>query len=215
VERLIVQNPTSAEGFRETTLEDDHLVAAAAAGDSDAFGKLAVRYREHIYRLAYKVLLNPEDAMDVAQSVLLKLTRAIHSYRGPGRFRAWMSAIAVREALDFLRKPSRHEIAMEPAALDLLRDCPEENPGSDPRSVLEKKDLRDRVREEIQYLSPQQRAIFVLYLGEDLGPKEIAERLGLNPSQVRLQLFRGVGRIQKSLRDWSGQIPGTPKETCS
>lgn len=153
--------------------------------------------------------------MDVTQSVFLKLTQVIHSYRGPGRVRAWISVIAVREALDFLRKPSRQEIAMEPDSLNLLRDCPEENPGSNPRSVLEKKDLQDRVREEIQYLSPQQRAIFVLYLGEDLGPKEIAERLGLNPSQVRLQLFRGVSRIQKSLRDWSGQMPEVPKETYS
>ncbi len=191
------------------------MAAAAAAGDSDAFSILALRYREHIYRVAYKVLLNPEDAMDVSQSVLLKLSRAIHSYRGPGRFRAWVSTIAVREALDFLRKPSRQEIAMEPAALNLLRDCPEEGPGSDPRSILEKQDLQDRVREEIQYLSPQQRAIFVLYLGEDLGPKEIAERLGLNPSQVRLQLFRGVSRIRKSLLDWSRHKPEVPKETYS
>jgi len=80
------------------------IVAAAQAGDSDAFITLLNQYSRHIYRLGLSVTGNHQDAEDVLQEASLNAYRAIAEFQGNSRFYTWLVRIAVNVALGKLRQ---------------------------------------------------------------------------------------------------------------
>lgn len=60
----------------------------AAEGDQQAFGVLFERYRKFVYSLAYRVVLNMEDALDISQAVWMKVSVRIGQFDGHGTFRS-------------------------------------------------------------------------------------------------------------------------------
>jgi len=180
-------------------LEDHGLARAAAQGDQEAFTVLVERHRRLIYTIAYKVTLNVEDALDVTQDVLLRLSEKIGSFRGTGTFRGWVAAIAARSAVDHIRRrEARRETPIDPAELTNIadRDGGRRDGAADGPDYEAQRELVERA---IPYLSPQQRAVFLLRFQEGMGPKEIAERLGIPSRQVRGQLHRAVAKIRKAV----------------
>lgn len=181
-------------------LEDKDLAEAAARGDQGAFSTLVVRHRPSIYTLAYKISLNEEDALDITQNVLLRLVEKISSFDGRGTFRAWLAVITAREAFSQLRRLSRRrEKSVEPRILERMSDQQNNTKSSNAKVALDAKQQRQLVEHAMARLSPQQRTILALRLREDIGPKEIAERLGLPARQVRSQLHRAIARIRQAL----------------
>ena len=75
---------------------EQSLVAAAQAGDSDAFVTLLNQYSRHIYRLGVTITGNHHDAEDVLQEASLKAYRAIAEFQGNSRFYTWLVRIAER-----------------------------------------------------------------------------------------------------------------------
>jgi len=181
-------------------LEDNLLAAMAGNGDRDAFAVLFERYRRHVYSVAFKVVLDPDDALDVAQSVFLKLATKIGQFNGSGTFRGWLSTMTAREAIDHLRKIGRvgNGDAGTPADTE-PEGLPQTN-RDNPAQAFEKSEEIELVSRAMHGLSLQQRAILVLRLREDLGPKEIAQRLDIPEKQVRSQTYRGIAKIRETLR---------------
>lgn len=177
-------------------MEDQDLAEAAAKGDEQAFAILFARYRRYLYTLAYRVALDSEAALDITQNVWIKVAERIGQFDGRGTFRSWLASIAVREAIDHRRSPSRREEATEPEDLDDLSNQRDPGHATDARTQLNQCQERDWVEGAMRSLSPQQRAILALQLMEDLGPQEIAERLGLPDKQVRSQLRRAIVRLR-------------------
>ena len=180
-------------------MDDALLAAAAAEGDQEAFTALVERYRPYVYTIAYKIALHEDDALDITQNVLVRLVERIGSFNGTGTFRGWLAAVASNEALSYLRRPGRRETAMEPEIVADLSDQRQSREGKDARDVLDAAQRRRLVEQEMQNLSPQQRAILALRLREDMGPQEIARRLGLPARQVRVQLHRAIAKIRDAL----------------
>ncbi|MCA9442983.1 MAG: sigma-70 family RNA polymerase sigma factor [Candidatus Omnitrophica bacterium] len=152
-----------------------------------------------VYNLAYRVTLHEEEALDVTQQVFVRLSEKIHLYDGQGCFRSWLSTMAVRMAIDRTRSKSRREIPTSPEIFEDRERVAGREGESHPRAVLERRRTTERVAEAMEKLSAQQRAILLLQLHEDLGPKEIAERLGLPAQQVRSQRARGIEKLKKIL----------------
>jgi RNA polymerase sigma-70 factor (ECF subfamily) len=183
-------------------LEERDLAAAAASGDQRAFTVLVERHRRAIYATAYKIVLNEDDALDVAQNVLLRLVERIGQYDGRGTFRSWLAVVVSRESIDHLRRAGRRrEAAVDQETLEA---APDERPSarrSNPRAAYEATERRERVEAAMADLSPQQRAIFALRFREDMPSDEIADRLGLPPKQVRSQLSRAIARLRQMLAE--------------
>ncbi len=180
-------------------MEDQRLARMAAEGDQQAFGILFERYRKFVYSLSYRVVLHREDALDISQTVWMKVSTRIGQFDGHGTFRSWLATATTRQALDQLRGANRRESATDPEVLEDL--CEENGEWERPTSsaALEQAEERGRVEQAMTALSPQQRAILALQLVEDLGPKEIAERLGLPDKQVRVQLHRAIVKLREML----------------
>ena len=183
-------------------MEEKSLAAAAAHGDQEALSLLVERYRATIYTIAFKIVLHEDDALDITQTVFLRLVEKIGDYAGRGSFRAWVAAITAHEAIDFSRRAARRkETPTEPEILDQSPDPRSVSRSADPAEELDRVQRRQLVQEAMGGLSPQQRAIFALRFSEEMGPKEIAQRLDLPASQVRSQLHRAIAKIRRALAE--------------
>ena len=147
----------------------------ARAGDEAAYRWLLDRYRARVVRLAAHVLRRDGEAEDVAQEAFLKAFRRLPSFRGEGRFSAWLFGIAVRLCLD-RRRSARW-----------AREVPEDAiapPSISPDSP----DTRLLVSALLDRLSPPMRAALVLREMEGLDYDEIAATLGIPVGTVRSRL---------------------------
>lgn len=182
-------------------MEDARLAADAASGDQRAFEELVTRYRSYVYVIAYKIVLNEEEALDVTQDVCLKLVEKIQDYGGRGSFRGWLGSIAARTAIDSQRRSRRREIAIDGQSLERYQAGVLASQPEDPRRRLENAQRHELVEGCMGRLSAQQRAVLTLRLKESMRPKEIARRLDIPEGQVRSQLARAVARVRKALAE--------------
>lgn len=155
--------------------EEAAWVSRARAGDETAYRWLLERYRARAVRLAAHVLRHEGEAEDVAQEAFIKAFRRLPSFRGEGRFSAWLFGIVVRLCLD-RRRSARwtREVSEEIAPLASA-------PADDPDMRLLMETLLDR-------LSPPMRAALILREMEGLDYDEIAQTLGIPVGTVRSRL---------------------------
>src|SRR5437016_62109 len=83
---------------------DSDLVAAAVAGDRDAFGTLLERHYNRIHGLAWQLTGSRADADDIAQDVCCTLVEKIASFRGEAKFTTWLCGIIFNACRDFRRR---------------------------------------------------------------------------------------------------------------
>jgi RNA polymerase sigma-70 factor (ECF subfamily) len=175
--------------------EEARLVAAAKAGDSDAFAELVRATEADIYTLAYRLTGNPEDARDVAQEAYLRAFRSLKKFRGDSRFSTWMYRITANCASTQLtrRSKGRHE---ELSDDDNVVD---ERPESDPEVMAEAGAMRDRVTAALGDLPPILRAVVVLRDVYDLPHEAIASELGISESAAKVRLHRARRKLRERL----------------
>ncbi|HTJ73947.1 MAG TPA: sigma-70 family RNA polymerase sigma factor [Acidimicrobiales bacterium] len=170
-------------------------MAAAKAGDSDAFAELVRATEADIYTLAYRLTGNAEDARDVAQEAYLRAFRSLKKFRGDARFSTWMYRITANCASTQLtrRSKGRHE---ELSDDDTIVD---ERPESDPETMAEAGAMRDRVTEALGDLPPILRAVVVLRDVYDLPHEAIASELGISESAAKVRLHRARRKLRERL----------------
>src|SRR5262249_3474123 len=79
---------------------DDRLIERFKGGDRDAFDRIVERYRRDVYRIAYRMTANHEDAGDVAQETFLRAHRALASFRGDASLKTWLFRIAMNLSIN-------------------------------------------------------------------------------------------------------------------
>jgi RNA polymerase sigma-70 factor, ECF subfamily len=163
--------------------EDARLVRAARAGDERAFGALYERYA----RVIHGVLLArapKTDVEDLVQDVFLSAWNRLESLRDPAAFGGWLTMIARNRATDFYRQSVD--------SVELPDDLTTPEASSARVEAL-------GVLEIIRTLPAAYRETLVLRLVEGLSGPEIAERTGLTPASVRVNLHRGMTMLREKL----------------
>jgi RNA polymerase sigma-70 factor, ECF subfamily len=158
------------------------LVEAARSGDREAFSRLYETFAPMIHGIAL-VRLTPAEADDVVQEVFLTALERIDTLRDPAAIGSWLAMIARTRAVDLRRASSR--IAD--------RDVPE-GVHEDPDRVEAARALA-----AIRALPEAYRETLVLRLVEGMTGPEIAERTGLTPESVRVNLHRGMKLLREKL----------------
>lgn len=178
------------------------LIARILAGERELFHDLIRPYERGLYLAAYSVVQNQSDAEDVAQDAVIKAYQALKSFRGDAKFSTWLMAITLNEARSRWRKNSGEQ-------LDFLSDC-EDSTGDYTPSVLadwryipsqelERKELRQALREAIAKLSPEYREVLILRDVRGMSIAEAAVATGVNEGLVKVRLFRARLSMQKLL----------------
>jgi RNA polymerase sigma-70 factor, ECF subfamily len=162
------------------------VLAGARAGDGAAFAALYRRFASVVHGIAL-ARVGPADADDLVQEVFVTVHRALGRVRDPRAFPGWIVAVSRNAATDRLRRKAR---ARDRSALvDLpAREAPREDG-----------ELRGRVLARLQELPEAYREPLLLRLVEGLSGPEIAERTGLTPGSVRVNLSRGLALLRPLL----------------
>lgn len=187
--------------------DENELIRAASAGDREAFSELVRLKRERIVRTARQITGDLDEALDVAQVVLVKLWQGLGRFDPRRKFDTWMYRVTVNAAIDHVR-------AHGPRAP--LQPLPEPGEGAEPAAVERGVDERvDLGRLQAAFarlaagLAPQQRAVFVLREIEGLSTAEIARVLDIADSTVRNHLMQARRLLREGIeRDYPQWMPG-------
>jgi RNA polymerase sigma-70 factor (ECF subfamily) len=154
--------------------------------------------REHsarVYRLAYRLTGNPQDAEDLTQETFLRVFRSLSSYT-PGTFEGWLHRITTNLFLDQARRRAR--IRMESMGEDAARIVSTDDHGR-PERGFEHANLDNDVQRALDALRPEYRAAVVLCDIEGLSYEEIAVTLGVKLGTVRSRIHRARAQLREAL----------------
>jgi RNA polymerase sigma-70 factor (ECF subfamily) len=182
---------------------DDELVDRTRNGDLDAFGILAERYRDVVYRVAARIV-GVAEAEDITQDALLRAFHRLEQYRGEAPFKAWLLRITQNTALNWLEK--RRAIPMEDEQLHAEADAAEDLPAPRPVSQLLDSERRERLRMKISQLRERHRDVLVMRDLGDFSYEEIAALTETPLGSVKGRLHRARNELIELLRnntyDW-------------
>ena len=156
------------------------------------FAAVYEAHYQSVYRAVRGIALDADLAEDVTQDAFLKAYRARGRYRPEGRLEAWLSTIAVREALTRVRW-----LALQRRLVRLM-GLREGEPPPPPS-------LPDLVDEALSVLSPRTRAVVVLHHEHGYRYREIAEMLGVPEGTVASRLSEGLRRMRRHLEGGRGR----------
>ncbi|HXJ92918.1 MAG TPA: sigma-70 family RNA polymerase sigma factor [Terriglobia bacterium] len=180
--------------------DDGVVVALALAGDSDAFRTLVERHSRAIFRLAYRMTSNEQDAEDVVQETFLRAYKRLKQFESRANFGTWLHRIAVNCALDCMRLRQRHDTGRE--SIDAVgADGPQPLPAGDPLPdrVLFSAEVQQQIDGVLAGLSPKEKAAFVLRHFEGMSIEEISRTMGLRSEAAKNNIFRAVKKLRKAL----------------
>ena len=163
-------------------LDEESLVRSAGAGDRAAFGELYNRYVRVVHAILL-VRVPVSDAEDLVQEVFIAAFRKLPFLRSPGAFAGWLAAIARNRATEFHRAARRANDAAN-------------RPVDEPRAGHEEALV---VLDAIRKLPEAYRETMILRLVEGMTGPEIADRTGLTPDSVRVNLSRGMKLLRERL----------------
>lgn len=179
---------------------DETAVAKARAGDADGFRALVERHSRPLFRLAFRMTGNEQDAEDVVQEALLRAFRQIGKFDERASFRTWLHRITVNCSLDVVRARKRRSESSGPAYAE-TDDPMQSLPASDPTPdrLAMSVEARRRIAEAMEDLTASERAAFVLRHFEGMCIDDLSQILGLRPGAARNAVFRAVQKLRRAL----------------
>src|SRR5690242_3061184 len=187
-------------------VEAGGAVERARSGDSDAFRLLVEQHSRAIFRLAFRMTGNEQDAEDVVQETFLRAYKQLDRYEARSSFSTWLYRIASNYSLDLMRMRKRHESRREHGTdedrRDILQSIPLDTPGPD--RLMYGEEVKEKVNAAMDELSAQERTAFVLRHFEGLSIEEIGEALGTGANATKHSIFRAVQKLRRSLEPLVG-----------
>jgi RNA polymerase sigma-70 factor (ECF subfamily) len=182
--------------------DDSVAVAKARGGDSEAFRLLVERHSRSVYKVAYRVTGNPDDAEDVVQETFLKAYRQLDRFEERASFGTWLHRIAWNCSVDLLRSRPKREQAEEADTLEQLGSTHATVTGSaapSPERLMASVQVSERVKEAMGRLSPLERAAFVMRHYEGRSIEEISQALEIRANAAKHSIFRAVRKMRLAL----------------
>jgi RNA polymerase sigma-70 factor, ECF subfamily len=176
---------------------DELLLRKAGEGDHAAFLELYDRFRQPIFRFAYRLLGSVEIAEDVTHDCFLSLIRKPENFR-PERasLKTYLYAATRNLALKHFRDQGRE------TGLDEVKQEPQESPRRGPLRRLLDEELAAQVREAVFSLPPLQREALILFEYEGLSLSEVAEITGTDVGAIKARLYRARQGLRTTLRPY-------------
>ena len=179
--------------------DDAALVQRIREGATDDFAELVRRHQTRVFGILCRYEHSYQRVEDLAQETFLKAWRALGQFDGRAPFEHWISRIAVRTALDHLRREKKHrsEIGLPELgedALDWLRT-------GDERSELDDRSAAEVLQLAMRELSPADRMVITMQELEGRSVKEIAAVLETSGLAVRVRAVRARAKLKRALEN--------------
>jgi RNA polymerase sigma-70 factor (ECF subfamily) len=184
-------------------MADVELAASCAAGDVDAVRHLVTANNQRLFRTAWSILKNRQEAEDVVQSSYANALTAIAGFEGRSSLTTWLTRIAINEALARKRVQERRRKHLEAEGVQVLETYREQlAKGSDapsPEAEAAREKLRSLLERAIGDLPENFRTVFVLHEIEGLSVEEAAQALEIPTGTVKTRLMRARRKLQQAL----------------
>ena len=174
--------------MKETNI---HLIEQCRKGNRSAQLALYKQFATRLYNVCLRIIGNPQDAEEAMQDSFLKAFTRLEQYQAGTSFEAWLQQIAVRTAIDYIRRQL-------PEGEDLTDDYAELADDDTP----DEEELQcsvAQVKAACQQLPTGYRVVLSLYLFEGYDMEEIASILNIRPASVRSQYLRGKRKLLEQL----------------
>jgi RNA polymerase sigma-70 factor (ECF subfamily) len=182
------------------------LVVDARGGSAVAIQSLIGRYERRLFRLAWNITSNHEDAEEVVQNAFVKAFQNLSTFQGTSRFYTWLVRIAVNEALMKIRRIRRRRVCEVS-----VEDTKENDDSAVPRELQDWRpnpehqysqvELRTILERTINELDPAYRIVLHLRDIQELSTEETARTLDLSPAAVKARLRRARLQVRDALHN--------------
>jgi RNA polymerase sigma-70 factor (ECF subfamily) len=196
------RHPPFPEGLPVMVQSSDvGLVRRSLKGDERAFAILVTRYSGLLYRLAWRMLRNDEEARDAVQETFLRIHRALSTYDQKRKFSTWIMRITTNLCIDRIRRRRMKTLSIDvgddedervPVVLVDGRPTPEARYGQTA--------LREMLDKLVSRLPPIYRAVVELRYKQELAYEEIAEVLDIPLGTVKARLHRAHRQLKERLQ---------------
>ncbi len=175
--------------------------AAAPVWVAPTWEQVVRDHSARVYRLAYRLSGNAQDAEDLTQETFVRVFRSLADF-SPGTFEGWLHRITTNLFLDMVRRRQR-------IRFDALPDDTERLPGTapGPEQVYADTHLDPQVQAALDALAPEFRVAVVLCDIEGLTYEEIAATLGIKLGTVRSRIHRGRVQLRQALAHLAPRRP--------
>jgi RNA polymerase sigma-70 factor, ECF subfamily len=184
---------------------DEDLLVRFCRGETEAFGELVRRYERELYGYLRRYVGDGSLAEDVFQNTFLQLYLKSGQYEAGRPVRPWLYTIATHQAIDALRRNSRHQAVSleqrrEEANDGELRTLLEtlEARGAGPMELASEAERRERVRASVDRLPDFLRQVLILAYYQGLKYREIADVLGIPVGTVKSRLHAALVKLQEA-----------------
>jgi RNA polymerase sigma-70 factor (ECF subfamily) len=188
---------------RRESRSDLELAADIARRDPGAMRLVMRRNDQRLFRAAWRILRNREDAEDAVQSAYLKAFAAIRGFAGRSSLSTWLTRIVTNDALAQARGIRRRRALLEENEVPVLNDYRDMlmrgSISVSPERAVARRQIRLMIDDAINALPAPFRAVFVLRQIEELDVGEVAETLGIPAATVKTRHLRARRRLQRVL----------------
>lgn len=183
---------------------DRELVRESRRGSKGAFQELVERYQRKILSVAVGMVHNQDDALEITQEAFVKAYENLDRFKGESSFYTWLYRIVVNLGIDRRRRERRHgTVALEdrPGGGEDLEAAMPEQRLADPYQRAKSSQIGARLRQAIDELTPDQKAVIVLREVEGLSYEEISQVMQCPKGTVMSRLHYARKVLQDKLRD--------------
>lgn len=174
-------------------MEAEKVKKLVLQNDNEARCALFEAFYKRTYAITFNILRRRENAEDITQDAFIKAFQSLHQLHDKEKFGAWLAVIASNLARNFLKREKKIILTDE---LPEISGNP--SPG-DPEEEAIRGLEKNRVREAIRELPPEQYQVIVLQYYYDLKVDEIASMIGIRSGTVKSRLFRARNKLASTL----------------
>jgi len=189
---------------KRTSLNEQSLIQGLQQGEEKMFSLMVETYQHMVFNTVLGLVLNFEEAEDLSQDVFVLVFQQIQSFRAASKFSTWLYTIAVRTALNHLRKQKAKKRAVYIKRF-LGMEVEQEIRQTDfnhPGVILDNKEYAAVLFKALQQLPENQRVAFLLVKTEDMRYEEVAEILGVSIKGVEGLMHRAKEKLRNVLNDY-------------
>src|SRR5215470_15179393 len=201
----MVRMRASGEQAEGVATSDAVAVERTLGGEREAYRVLVERHSAYVYRLAYRMTGNKEDAEEVVQEAFLRGYQKLQQFAGNANFGTWVYRIAANYAIDRLRQRKNEDLRRElpprvaegEAETDPLSELKDAAPS--PERLAGSAQLAAKMKAALDTLTPAERTAIVMRHWDGCGIEEIAAVLKSNSSAAKNTVFRAVQKLRAAL----------------
>lgn len=160
------------------------------------------RYQRRVVGVALAIAHNQDDAIELAQETFVRAFENLSKFESRSSFSTWLYRIAANLAIDFRRREGRHIVLRGEEAEGEMRRLPSAQ--GDSYGALRRSELSERIRQGLDQLTPEHRAVVLLREVEGLSYDEISDTLNIPRGTVMSRLHYARNRLRGMLKDVVG-----------